>query len=961
MNRLSGFPTLRIDPSRAVPFTYQDRPLTGLAGDTLATALYANGIRVFSRSLKFHRPRGLYSLDFESANCLLEVNGLPNCRAEQVRLEPGLEARPQTDGSPRWDKFFFLDWLDRLMPAGFYYRYFHKPAFIWPLALPRIRQMAGHGRINLDWTGGRFENRFLNADVAVVGGGPAGLKAALAAAKTGLRVILLEARPWLGGYYDWRLASDGFGGSLHQRGLELARAADEMANLRVFTRTVLIGCYNDNLLTAVQRGGPEDDFEERYLEIRAASVVAATGCIERPLVFEHNDRPGVMQAGCAWRLARTWGLLPGKKAVVCGGHDFTLEAALDLADLGVRILAVADCRPRGWDEELAAAVKSRGIEFLPGQSLTKALGSPVVRGVDINGRRLPCDLVLASAGLAPAPGPLQLLPVPAQWDEKAGYFLPRDLPPRLHPAGRLLGHHRPLVVETSGTLAGLQAAADRGAIQKSQIIQAQEELAELTRTPGTNSIRLAPAGAGRKSFVCFDEDTTLKNLEEAWAMGFQSPEPAKRFTAAGTGPSQSGVPGVNLPLWLADRGGVENGRIAPTTVRDPLVPTLLATLAGPSHPLIKLTPLADSQAALGAVFRRVAPWERARYFSEDFSAREEIANVRQNVGLIDVSTLGKFRIFGPDALSALERVYVGDLSQVRPGRLKYSAMCNEDANLIDDGVITRLGENDYYFTTSTGRAGDTISWLRYHARHEKWEFHLVNLTDALGAVNLAGPRSREVLSRVTEEDVSNEAFPYLGFREITLTGGVKAKVLRVGFVGELAFELHVPASLTQYVWDLLWDAGADLGIRPFGLEAQNVLRLEKGHVIIGVETEIRTTLHDVGLGFLWSRSKRGVVGGPALAMTEKQPGRLKLVGFKTVNPAETPQDGSIVVDREIRGHVCTARYSQTLAASIGLALVEEPLVRPGGPLEFYDDRGRRIEARITPAPFYDPEGRRLRM
>jgi sarcosine oxidase subunit alpha len=361
----------------------------------------------------------------------------------------------------------------------------------------------------------------------------------------------------------------------------------------------------------------------------------------------------------------------------------------------------------------------------------------------------------------------------------------------------------------------------------------------------------------------------------------------------------------------------------------------------------------------------VGDWKRARRFSDDARCRAEIETVRTNVGLLDASTLGKFRLFGPDALKALQRVYVSDMRRMHPGKAKYSAMCNDDGCLTDDGVIVQTGENEYYFTTSTGRAGVTAEWIRYHTRFDSWDFAIVNLTDAYGVINIAGPNARAVLSKVTQAAVDNEAFPYMGYQEFE-TGGVPVRALRLGFVGELSYELHVPSSWMAYVWGLLLEAGQEFGIRNFGLEAQNALRLDKAHIIIGSESEQRTTLHDLGLGFLWHRHKpeAKTVGDAALRHTEKQPGRLKLVGFKMESaPAAAPKDGSPIVDKRIRGYVCTARLSVALKEVVGLALVDDELAAEGSRLSIYEDgcQGQLINAKVVKKPFYDPQGDRLRM
>ena len=972
MSRLTDLPTLRIQPGITRSFTYRNRTLRGVEGDTVATALFANGVRIFGRSLKYHRPRGLYSLDGECSNTMMQVDGIPNVRSETTLLTEGISVTPQNvKGSPEFDFMGFLDGLSWAMPAGFYYRMFHRPAWIWPKAINQIRKLSGLGSLSPDFRmEGLFDEITPRAEVCVIGGGLAGMAAALEAAKQGLRVILLESRPWLGGIFEYRVRQAEGGFPYYRRARALAEAVERAENVRVFTNAPAIGVYSDGLVTGFQKGSLNHSFTERYLEIRAESVVVATGCMERPLLFENNERPGVMQVGCAHRLARTWGLLPGRTAVFSVGQDIGLEAAVDLCDLGLEIACVADIREDGQDPELMEELGKRGIPFLRGWVAKKAHGWSRVGRVTLtsaNGRFrkvFPADTLVASAGFTPATGPLTLVHAKLEFDVHTGFFLPSSLPRGVHAAGRILGLETPGAIEASGTAAGLDAAGDYG-IEVGPMLKAiRDRLADQFQpTRGTKFV-IAP-GVGRKAFICFDEDTTVKNIDQAMTKGFDVPELIKRFTSAGTGPGQSGIPGHNLPLYVGASGQSPEATPKPTTVRPPLVPTLLATYAGSQHDMCKRTPIHDLQVQDGGRMERVGVWKRARRFTGDAKCREEILNVRTNVGMLDSSTLGKFRLFGPDALKALQRVYVGDMSHMPVGRAKYSAMCNEDGCVTDDGVIIKQGENDYYFTSSTARAGVTAEWLRYHTRFDGWDFSIVNLTDAYGVINLAGPKAREVLSPVADADVSNEGFPYMGYREFSV-GGVPVRALRLGFVGELSYELHVPSSYMAYLWGLLVETGKPFGIRPFGLEAQNVLRLEKCHLIIGSESEQRTTLHDVGLGFLWNRQKpeAKTVGDAALGHTEHQPGRLKLVGFKLEDStAAAPRDGSPIVDGKIRGYVCTSRYSHTLKEPVGLALVEENLSAQGTRLAIYEDgcNGTLIHAVVSPTPFYDPKGERLRM
>ena len=970
MNRLSQLPTLRIDPAQKRSLNYEGKTYTGLAGDTVATALFANGVRVFARSLKYHRPRGLYSLDGECSNTCMDVNGVPNVRAENTLLKEGMTVKAQNVvGSADFDWMAFIDKLDWMMPAGFYYKTMHKPAAIWPLAMKQIRKAAGLGVISSDHEmQGNYVELYMQAEVTVIGAGAAGMAAALAAAESGLRVILLEARPHPGGCFDHRVSTDDDGIPLYQKARQLARKVDQTGNIRMFKHTAMVGAYSNNLITAFQVGKPGDLFTERYIEIRSDSVVVATGCIERPLLFDNNERPGVMQVGCAHRLARIYGLLPGKEALFSVGHDLGLEAAVDLFDLGLKINCVADIREDGQNPELLLALTEREIPVLKGWVAAKAHGRKQVEKVTLSTiegtvkRTFPCDLLVASAGLTPVTGPFILAQANMGYDSLTGYFLPVELPEKMFPAGRLTGINNAAAIEASGRLAGLKAAMAAGANLAAAVYKAEKAAAALPGPERGCKLVTAPV-KGRKSFICFDEDATVKSVKQAIDQGFDVPELVKRFAGVGLGPGQSGIPGHNLPLFVAKyTASIHTPK--PTTVRPPLVPTFLATYAGYNHHMFKRTALHRSQKADGGIFRNIGVWQRARYFSEDFTCREEILNVRNNVGMLDGSTLGKFRIHGPDAVKALQRVYVSDMNKVKAGRIKYSAMCNDDGCVIDDGVVVKLGENDYYFTTSTGRAGQTVEWIRYHTRFDNWDFHLVNLTDAMGVINLSGPSARKVLAKVVDIDLSSEAFPFSGYREFSIRKTVAVRAMRLGFVGELSYELHVPSSYMQAVWDMLKEAGAEFGIRNFGVEAQNVLRMEKCHIILGQESEQRTNLLDVGLGFLWDRTKADAktVGAVALRQAEKDTGRLKLVGIRMEDDNRPARDGALIVDNKVRGYVATMRKSFTTGQAVGLALVESQLSEIGTRLEIFEDEcnGVRLYAHVVQMPFYDPSGERMK-
>jgi len=502
----------------------------------------------------------------------------------------------------------------------------------------------------------------------------------------------------------------------------------------------------------------------------------------------------------------------------------------------------------------------------------------------------------------------------------------------------------PGAIETSGILAGLKAAADSGISVSADIKEIEDKLSTFSTGTHSQLVTRAP-GKGHKSFVCFDEDVTVKDIHRSADEGFNSVELCKRYSTAGMGPGQNGIPGDNLPLVLAQYRHLEPGSIPPAKVRSPLRPTLLGTFAGKHYQCTKQTPLRKVQQQMGGSFTRAGKWDRAQQFGDDPSAASEILKVHTSVGLMDVSTLGKFRIFGKDAVKVLQRMFTGDLSQLKLNQMKYAAQCNEDGCLIDDGMVIRANDNDYYFTTTSARAAVTVEWFTYHTRFENWDYHIVNLTEVLGAINLAGPNSSKLIKTMLDSQNSVDDLLLRPYFQSTIAGGIPARILRVGFVADPSWEIHAPAASIEHVWNTLMTAGEKFDIQPFGLEAQNVLRIERGHVIIGDETELRTTLLDLGLGYLWDKNKSGTktVGAPALHNAEFQKGRMKLIGFKMRDPLRTPPVGSVIVDTEVRGYVTSSRYSARLKQSIGMAIVEEKFSELGMVIKIFIGGEDRVQ------------------
>ncbi len=966
-------PTLRIDPSRRISFRFGMRSVKGFHGDSVATALYGHGVRIFSRSIKFRRPRGLYSLNGESANCLMEIDGRPNEMAETLLLEKGMRVRPQNVRfSLKRDPSGFMDRMDWALPAGFYLSRFHKPSSLRPFFLKRIRRAAGIGRIDPDYRSEAvFDRQYIQTDVCVIGGGPAGMAAAMAAAESGVRVVLLESRPWLGGNFDHRTGEFETGVNLHHRSRSLADQVDT-ASIRRFHQTVAID-LSEGAAVAFRMGGGENLFDRRLLDIRYRSVVVATGCTERALLFEHNDRPGVMQVDCAYRLARSYGIFPGTAAVFSVGHDEGLEAAAGLHDLGMAVRAVADCRAEPGDSKLVEALSERKIPYLSRWHASEAKGKKRVEGVVLRdekeGRQaFGCDLLVASAGLSPVIGPLSVTGAEPAYDPETGFYLPRSLPPGVHMAGRITGLTHAGAVEASGRSAGLRAAGDCGASVEAALQESEAVLQTLPGPAGGKTIFLN-IDKGKKTFVCFDMDVTVKHLRQSVDRGFDTPEPAKRFTGAGTGPGQGGIPGPNLPWLLARLREASPEGTRPTTARPPLVPAPLAVYGAGRIQLNRFSPVHSLLKEAGAAWDDSAGWRQAAYFDFDPAARKEIEAVRGRIGIMDAAAQGKFRVFGPDAVQVLERIFIGKSADLTPGRAKHSFICNEYGGVLYEAVTACRGPEDYLVFTAPGMGKAVYRWMIDHSENKDWDYRVADLTESLGAVRMAGPLARELLQGLTESNVSNPAFPLMGFRRLRLMKeALTVQALRTGAVGEVTYDLYMPASLMAAAWKALTTAGEAFGMHPYGLKADTLLRLEKGRLHIHRESENRVTLLDLGLERHWRRNRSGAgkVGDAALRHTAGQTGRMKRVGFRMESAADRDrplQDGAIVVDDTIRGHVCLTRYSDTLGEQIGTALVAEHLAEPGTRLNLFEhdmEPHQRRHALVVPLPFYDPDHIRMK-
>lgn len=970
MRRLGPRPGEWIDRSRPLDFTFEGRPLQGYAGDTISSALAANGVRVVGRSFKYHRPRGLLSFANHDVNALFQVEhdgrSRPNVRGDVTPLAAGMRVRAvNTFGGVARDRARFLDWLAPVLPVGFYYKAFH--GFNGRL-LPRwerlFRRLTGLGALRFDAPRVRTPKRYDFCDVLVIGGGVSGICAALAAAEDGADVLLADENPHLGG-------SDDADPAPQAEGEPLAQAIERLQahpRIRVMTSTFAAGWYADHWIPLV---GPAF-----MTKVRARAVIVAQGAFEQPAVFRNNDLPGVMLAGGARRLMRRYAVAPCRRAAILAAHASAYDAALDALACGIEVAAVIELRHELPPPSAARAQRlaARGVPVATGCAVRAARADfdGLLAGIEYGSlradgsvdratlRTLECDGLWMGVGFAPAHGLLLQAGARLTFDEARQQFVPAALPPGVFACGRVNGVFDPAGKRRDGAWAGAAAAAHVAG----RALPPQEPRPAEAECP-SHPWPIVAHEKG-KNFVDFDEDLQLKDLANAAQEGFDSSELLKRYSTLGMGPSQGKHSAMNGLRVLARLRRESVGQVGGTTARPLFHPVPMSVLAGRGFAVARDTPLHAEHARLGAQWMLAPPWRRPEFYARpgltrEQAIREEVRAVREGVGVIDVGTLGKIEARGRDAVQLLERVYTGRFANLKVGMTRYGLMCDEAGAVIDDGVIARLGDSHFYFTTTTGGSAGVYRELTRLAQLWGLEVGIVNLTGHLAAINLAGPHARAVLRSLCALDLSEAAFPYLGAR-VGEVAGAPARLLRVGFVGEVGYEIHVPASQAVALWRALLRSGEAFGIRPFGVEAQRRLRLEKGHLIIGQDSDGLTTPFDLNCDWAVKMDKPFFVGQRSLRILARQPRRQVLTGFE-VEAADgpVPQEGHLVIEGgAIAGRVTSCAYSPTLQRVIGLAFVR-PELRARGGFDIRCDGGARVPARVAELPFYDRDNDRQKL
>lgn len=951
MDRLPEPYGTRIDRKRRIRFTFEGKPFEGYEGDCIASALAASGQWMLSRSFKYHRPRGAFSMAGAEANTLVQLPSEPNAAADRTPIREGMQVTAQNvNGSLERDRDAIIDRFGRFLPVGFYYRTFIGPRRdswlkFWE---PMIRRKAGLGVVDTTAPHRHFDKSHLHCDVLVVGAGPAGLAAAIAAAEAGADVVLCDENPEIGGSLTYGRCDPATLSGLSAR-------LPSLPNLRVLTNTVCNGWYEDNWLPLI-RG-------DHLYRTRAREVILATGSIEQPAVFRNNDLPGIMLGSAAQRLIRHYGVRPGSKAVVLAANDDGYRVALDLADAGVSVALVADPRTTGDTSPLETELRAKGIAVEREVTVEEAKGLKGNRhlsGVRVGERGIDCDLLAVSIGQAPA------WQLPCQAGAKVGYdaatgTMTLAVPDgSVHLAGGVAGHDELDTAIASGRRAAKAALGRLG-----HGIEAEpDSKPRVLRPRYVQPIEAHPKG---RDFVDFDEDLQVKDLQNAVKDGYREIELVKRFTTVGMGPSQGRHSAFASARIVADATGRAIGEVGITTARPPVGPEMLGVLAGHHEQLERRTALHAKHVALNGVMKPIGTWWRPYFYGDpadmDRIVRDEVMAVRQGVGLLDVSTLGKLEVRGPDAGEFLDRLYTMAHANQPIGRVRYCLMLNEMGSVIDDGVAYRLAEDRFYVTATTGAVARVYADMLFWNAQWQLKVDVLNLTGAFSGINLTGPKARLVLEALDSDiDFGREAFPYLAGREGGIAG-VPVRVMRIGFTGELSYELHCPSSYAPALWDAVMGAGQPYGLRPYGLEASRMLRLEKGHILIGQDTDAITTPDELGFGWAVSKKKPFFVGKRSIEMRARLGQTRKLVGLQFAQDAkDIPGESCLVLRGDAPvGQITSVGFSPTLDRHIALAYVHVDDAKPGNPVTVKCRNGRLVQAPIVGHAFFDPSNARQEM
>ncbi|MEO0389592.1 MAG: sarcosine oxidase subunit alpha family protein [Pseudomonadota bacterium] len=988
-----------INRDSRLPFTFNGTHMSGFEGDTLASALLAKDQMLVGRSFKYHRPRGIVASGVEEPNGLVNLGAdgtfEPNQRVTTTELFEGLKASSQNHWpSLNFDIGAINASLARFMPAGFYYKMFIHPRPLWKHVYePFIRQAAGLGAAPKARDADTYEHSYAFCDVLVIGGGVAGLQTALSAAQTGARVMVLEQTAHWGGRapVDGGLIDGTDPGSFVTT---LVAKLEALDNVTLRTRTMGAGVYDHGYVLGYERltdhqpeaTGPR----HRLWRIRAAQIVTATGAIERPLSFAGNDLPGVMLASAVRDYVVNYAVAPGSRTVVVTNNDDAYRTAISLVQAGLSVPAILDARVLPTDSALMAEAKALGVRVLMGHAIAKVQGTKRVHSVAICSQAgsgevletIPCDCVAMSGGWSPVVHLYSHCGGKLLWDEAGAMFRPDpNRPPTgaagegfVRVAGAANGEMALAAVVTDAAAAGHAAAEAAGHTGPAPEAPDAHTPDEAPMTP----VWIMPQGAKpklrAKAWLDYQNDVKVSDIQLAAQEGFESVEHAKRYTTLGMATDQGKLSNINGLAILSDALGQPIPQTGTTTFRPPYTPISMGAIAGEARgdvfqPL-RRTPIHDWNAANGADWEPVGAWRRPYAYvrageSVHDAVMRETKNARENLGLLDASTLGKIIVKGPDAGRFLDMMYTNMMSNLKPGKCRYGLMCSENGFLIDDGVVARLSDDTWLCHTTTGGADSIHQHMEEWLQTEWWDWkvYVANLTEQFAQIAVVGPNARTALERLGGMDVSKDALGFMDWAEGTL-GGFDARVFRISFSGELSYEIAVPASQGQAFWDTLLHVGADLGVMPYGTEALHILRAEKGFIMIGDETDGTVIPQDLGLQWAISKKKEDFLGKRAQARSHmSDPKRWQLVGLETTDGATLP-DGAYATGTGVNangqatviGRVTSSYHSPNLDKGIAMGLVLNGPDRMGDVLDFPGTDGKTYRARIVSPVFYDPKG-----
>jgi sarcosine oxidase subunit alpha len=990
----------RVNRAKPVKFTFDDETFQAFEGDTVASALLANGVHLMGRSFKYHRPRGVVTASSEEPNALIGTT-----RGDKGRFEPNTRATIQeiysglkTESQNKWPSLKFdlgaiNDRLYMLFSAGFYYKTFMWPRSFWDSVYePFIRRAAGLGKAPTDVDPDHYASRYMHCDVLVVGSGPSGIAAALSAGNADSKVVIVDENSEMGGTILSE-PSVSIDGKPAWDWLEAALAGlDSMPNVTRMTRTTAMGYYHQNMIGMVQKltdhmaEVPEGAPRERMWRVRAKEVVLAQGAIERPMVFHGNDTPGIMMAGAAQTFLNRFGVLVGKAPVVLTSHDSAWYSAFDMADAGAKVVGIVDTRPEVPAALIQKAMK-RGIETLLGHTATGTKGRLRIKALRVNpvkhdkvgtARMLSCDSVLVCGGWTPSLHLFSHTKGSLDWDADAKVYLPGNKTEDVHIAGAGRGLWGIAAALEDGAKAGAEAVKSLGGRAGAATFEVADDR---TGTGVTQKELPTDRRAGKaKAFVDFQNDVTAKDIRLAVREGMKSIEHVKRYTTNGMATDQGKLSNMNGLTIASDALGKEAPKVGLTTFRPPYTPTTFGAFAGyhkgEHFEVTRKTPIDSWAEENGAEFEPVALWRRAWYFpkaGEDMhkAVARECKSTRESLGIFDASTLGKIEVSGPDATEFMNRMYTNPWTKLGVGRARYGLLLGEDGFIRDDGVIGRMRDDLFHVTTTTGGAARVLNMMEDYLQTEWPELAvwLTSTTEEWATIALNGPNARKLLEPFVEgADMSAEAFPHMSVRECTVAG-FPSRLFRISFTGELGFEINVPARHGKELWEKLWAAGQQYNICAYGTETMHVLRAEKGFIIVGQDTDGTVTPQDAGIGWAIGKMKPDFVGKRSLDRPDiVAPGRKQLVGLLTEDPKTVLTEGAQIVDdpkqakpMKMIGHVTSSYWSESLGRSIAMAVIEGGFDRMDQTLHIPTENGDAVPVKVTGTVFYDPAGDRLKV